>query len=246
MNIIILLLNCFGFISCTTNSVNKHNLNSNEIENYNLKFILNFTRYLHSIHHFKTFVTFSETRELYANEYIPLHSLEQRLMEEFEIPIVIQSHNNMVQLRHSIGVKTLIFIYISSMNDPIFKVVSYNLRGIHNMPMIFIYKINKNVIPTMEKIQKFFEWCWYENILNVVLTFQVIERKWNYLMNSVVVNIKNEVFKYTPFPEITIYNITDNVYENDGNFIKDYIKDLKGYRFTTPIFMDTPNVFMVS
>lgn len=250
MNIVILLLTCITLVSCTTYTLKLFHrvliTQPTQIENYDLDFIFKFTRYLHRIHQFNTFVTFSEKRQYSKEKYLLVRSLEQALMEEFEIPVVVWGSNSKVQLRYRIGLNNLIFVYLSRVNDPILKVVSHTLRGIHYMPMIFIYKTRTIEPPKLEEINKFFEWCWHENMLNVALTFQKIETSWSYLTNSVILHTKNEVFNYTPFPKMMVYNVTDQVYENKGNFIKDNIKDLHGYQFQTPMFMDTPNVFLVS
>lgn len=245
----IFLLNFITLASCISYPMNltkKYEIRTPVIiGNYDLDFIFNFTRYLDRLHNFRTFIVFSENREYNRAKHIIVRPLEQALMEEFDTPLVVWGSNSMVQLRYLIGLNILIFVYISSANDPILEVVSYNLRGLHYMPIIFIYKRRGNIPPTLQEIRVFFEWCWQENMLNVVLTYQVMETKWSYVSDSMILDIKNEVFNYTPFPELVIFNVTEQVYKNEGNFIKDNIKDVHLYQFRTPMFMDTPSVFLV-
>ncbi|KAM7343896.1 uncharacterized protein ACRADG_010794 [Cochliomyia hominivorax] len=213
------------------------------IGNYDLEFIFKFIQYLNEIHNFNTFIIISDRREYTRAAYVIVRFLERALMEEFGIPIVVLGRDSVAQLRYRIGINNLVFVYIASVRDPLLKVVSNVLKGIHHTPMVFIFKRKKNVPPTLKDIREFFEWCWAENILNVALTYQVI-LKWNYTTNSKQLVVKNAVFNYTPFPKLRIFNVTEQVSENKGTFIKNNIKDLQGYRFSTPMFMDPPNVFL--
>ncbi|XP_065367227.1 uncharacterized protein LOC135959987 [Calliphora vicina] len=247
MNIVLYLLQGATLLTCT-NALNSTKrleiLLPVHIGNYDLEFIFNFTSYLHRIHRFHSFIVFSEKREYNRAEHVIVRPLEQALMEEFETPVVVWGRQSTARLRYRIGVNNLIFVYISKVRDPILSVVSRALEGIHYMPMVFIFKRKHNLPPTLKEIHMFFEWCWQENILNVALTYQVMERKFGHINNSMQLNIRNEVFNYNPFPKLSIYNVTELAYKHEGTFIKDSIRDVQGYRFTTPMFMDTPTVFL--
>lgn len=212
--------------------------------NYDLAFIFKYTQYLHDIHQFRTFMVFSEKRELNREKHVIVRPLEQALMEEFHTPIVVWGNDRRVHLRITVGLNSLIFVYISSVKDPILSMVSHNLEGIHYMPMIFIFKRIKFQQPSKQEIRKFFNWCWEENILNVALTYQIIRH--HRQKSHITIDIHTEVFNYTPFPEMRIFNVTRAVQNNSGNFIKNNIKNVHGYRFQAPMFMDTPTVFLVS
>ena len=215
-----------------------------ETGNYDLAFVFNFTRYLYGIYHFRTFVAFSERREFNRAQHIIVRPLEQALMEEFRTPVVAWGRNRKARLCFGLGLNNLVFVYISSVHDPILGVVSHAMDGMHYMPMIFIFKRIINPTPNLREIRQFFNWCWQENILNVALTYQVIQHLWR--DGKTIIDIRNEVFNYTPFPKMRIFNATELVLRNRGNFIRDNIKNVHGYRFHTPMFMDTPTVFLVS
>ncbi|KNC33452.1 hypothetical protein FF38_09828 [Lucilia cuprina] len=248
MNIISYIL--YGFATClyftyALDITKRHDIILPvHLGNYDLEFVFNFTRYLHRIHRFHSFIAFSEKREYNRAEHVIVRPLEQALMEEFQVPVVVWGRKSTAKLRYRIGVNNLIFVYISKVNDPILSVVSRTLEGIHYMPMVFIFKRKHNRPPTMEEIRSIFKWCWQENILNVALTYQIMHRKWSYIDNAMRLDIKNEIFNYTPFPKLTIFNATEQAYKHEGSFINDDLLDVQGYRFSTPMFMDTPTVFL--
>jgi len=51
---------------------------------------------------------------------------------------------------------------------------------------------------------------------------------------------RNEIYSYTPFPNLTIRNITETGYQP-----VDIMMNLTGYKFRVPVFQDPPTVFQV-
>ncbi|KAI8128994.1 hypothetical protein CVS40_2053 [Lucilia cuprina] len=90
-------------------------------------------------------------------------------------------------------------------------------------------------IVRVEKMRRFFRWCWSKNLLNVILLFQRdhIDRS--------LEELKLEVYTYTPFPRpIKFIQLTQ---KPPREYFRERISNLLGYRFRTPVFEDKPLVF---
>ena len=90
----------------------------------------------------------------------------------------------------------------------------------------------------LEKLMRFFRWCWSKNMLNVILLFQKDH------VEKSLRELKMEVYTYTPFPTpIKVIQLTG---QHPREFFKNRVTDLKGYTFRTPVLNDKPRVFRVS
>lgn len=207
---------------------------------YDFDFIYNFTRILHRINRFNSFVVFRDSKVQKRPAIVISRPLEQALVDDFGQAVFVLGPQKRHKLRKSIGLNNLAFIDISSMNDPMMDVVDFTLGGLHFMPMLFIFKRNGNIPPDKEEILKFFQWCWSVNIVNVALTFQVITP-----ISRFSHFIQNQVYNYTPFPKITVQNLTARI-RYGTVFLPKKISNVYGYTFSTPVFMDPPTVFLVS
>ncbi|XP_059225731.1 uncharacterized protein LOC131997889 [Stomoxys calcitrans] len=88
----------------------------------------------------------------------------------------------------------------------------------------------------LEKLKRFFRWCWSKNILNVVLLFQQ-----QHVQGDDVKFLHMEIYTYTPFPQpITLLAMTSR---NPWQYYVDRTLDVQGYEFKTPVFHDKPSVF---
>ena len=90
----------------------------------------------------------------------------------------------------------------------------------------------------LEKLMRFFHWCWSKNMLNAILLFQ------KHHIEKSLKELKMEIYTYTPFPlPIQIVQLTG---QHPREFFKNRITDLKGYCLRTPVLNDKPRVFRVS
>nr|XP_017032874.1 uncharacterized protein LOC108082089 [Drosophila kikkawai] len=163
----------------------------------------------------ETLAVYGVSRELQRSPRIVPESLEQSLTEEFQMPIVTWGLRRNISLRHLLGYNTLVYVSISSVlasEEPIFDVLTDGLAGQHYVSMLFIYKRLGDQPPTtIIKIGKFVSVQWH-----------------------------NELITYTPFPELTLLNLTKTGYQH-----LDILMDLRGYEFKVPIFQDPPVVFQL-
>ncbi|XP_020805262.1 uncharacterized protein LOC110181740 [Drosophila serrata] len=168
-------------------------------------------------------------------------SLEQSLTDEFQMPIVTWGLRRNISLRHLLGYNTLVYVSISSVfpsEEPIFNVLMDGLAGQHYVPMLFIYKRLENRPPTTNELKIFFSWCWRNSFTNVVLTFRYMI--FTDIPGFVSIKWHNELFTYTPFPELTLLNLNETGYQK-----MNILMDLRGYEFRVPIFQDPPLAFQL-
>ncbi|XP_017050975.1 uncharacterized protein LOC108094738 [Drosophila ficusphila] len=129
----------------------------------------------------------------------------------------------------------MIFVGITSVEpdeDQIFDVLTEGLVGLHQAPMLFINQhIEINTQPTRKQLKIFFAWCWQHRFTNVFLTIQKI------LHSNFSGNVFSQLYTYTPFPKLTIKNLTRTGYQYE-----DIMMDFKGYEFRVPYFQDPPFV----
>lgn len=185
--------------------------------------------------------TYGENREQ-RMPMILVKSLEQSLTEEFQIPIVSWGLRRNVSLRRILGYNTLVYVSISSVltsEEPIFDVLTDGLAGQHYVPMLFIYKRLGNMPPTTKEMKIFFAWCWRYKFTNVLLKFQ--HYTLTNISGEVNVTWHHELFTYTPFPELTLRNLTESGYQRP-----EILMDLRSFELKVPVFQDPPNVFQVS
>ncbi|XP_075167552.1 uncharacterized protein LOC142239646 [Haematobia irritans] len=89
----------------------------------------------------------------------------------------------------------------------------------------------------LEKLKRFFRWCWTKNLLNVILLLQQRHIKAGEDVNT----LQMELYGYTPFPNpIKLLTLTKS---NPWEYYVDRTMDLRGYEFKTPVFHDKPRVF---
>ncbi|XP_017072586.1 uncharacterized protein LOC108108879 [Drosophila eugracilis] len=204
------------------------------------KFLHNLTIQMFAKNRIETLAAYGINTEL--QELRVAKSIEQSLMEEFQVPIVVWGLRRNISLRHLLGYKTLICVSISSVRteeEPIFDVLNDGLVGLHYVPMLFIYKRSQNTPPTRKMLKVFFAWCWQHRFTNVYLTFRYF-----LLSNSSDKDSgywRNDLYSYTPFPKLTLRNLTETGYDP-----VDIMMDLRGYQFRVPVFQDPPNVFQHS
>ncbi|KAH8258422.1 hypothetical protein KR038_011195, partial [Drosophila bunnanda] len=208
---------------------------------YESEFLHNLTRQMISKNQIETLTIYGVNRELQRIPMVVAKSLEQSLTEEFQMPIVIWGLRRNVSLRHILGYNTMVFVSISSVltsEEPIFDVLTDGLSGQHYVPMLFIHKRLGNRALTTNQLKIFFSWCWRNRFTNVVLTFSHIT--FTEMAGFVSAKWHNELFTYTPFPELTLLNLNETGYQH-----VDILMALRGYEFRVPIFQDPPVAFQL-
>ncbi|KAH8285526.1 hypothetical protein KR054_010551 [Drosophila jambulina] len=205
------------------------------------EFLHNLTRQMIAKNHIEALAIYGVNRELQRTPEIVAKSLEQSLTEEFQMPIVTWGLRRNVSLRRILGYNTLVYVSISSVlaaEEPIFDVLTDGLAGQHYVPMLFIHRRLGNRPPTTDELKLFFTWCWWNKFTNVVLTFRHLT--FTDMDGFISARWHNQLFTYTPFPEITLLNLTESGYRH-----MDILMDLRGYVFRVPIFQDPPVVFQL-
>ncbi|KAH8348794.1 hypothetical protein KR084_011251 [Drosophila pseudotakahashii] len=203
------------------------------------EFIHNLTSQMVAKNQIETLAAYGVIRGLQRFRVVVAKSIEQSLTEEFQVPIVVWGLRRNISLRHLLGYKTLVCVSISSVRpdeEPIFDVLTDGLAGMHYVPMLFVHKCLGNILPTREMLRAFFAWCWQHRFTNVFLAFQL--RTLNYSTGHL--SARNEVYSYTPFPKLTIRNLTETEYQQ-----VDILMDLRGYEFRVPVFQDPPYVILL-
>ncbi|XP_016952960.1 uncharacterized protein LOC108026525 [Drosophila biarmipes] len=212
-----------------------------EGDTYESDFIHSLTSQMVTENRIETLAVYGVNREWYRLRTVVAKSIVQSLMEEFQVPIVVWGLRRNITLRHLLGYKTLICVSTFSMIpdvDPIFDVLTDGLVGLHYVPMLFIYKHDGSATPTRNRLEAFFDWCWQQRFTHVFLTFQTRTPYNQSEPNSR--SGRNEIFSYTPFPNLTIRNLTQT-----GYHLVDIMMNLRGYEFRVPTFQDPPNVFQL-
>ena len=207
------------------------------------EFFYNYTKYLHGIYRFDTFVVFSHDKSRLRTNYFAERTFEQALCMDFNMPIIVCGKERGAQLRSVIGMNSMVFVQMNSMQDTILDAVDYALEGLHFTTILFFYQAQYNTPPTAAEMHEFFNWCWFRNMINVALTFQVYDHARN---SGEILHTQNQVYTYTPFPKLKITNLTVAVEKGKGAFTTDYIRNVNGYKFVTPTFWHMPYVFWVS
>ncbi|KAH8253297.1 hypothetical protein KR032_004621 [Drosophila birchii] len=211
--------------------------------NYESEYLHNLTHQMIAKNHIEALAIYGVNRELQHIPMIVAKSLEQSLTEEFQIPIVSWGLRRNVTLRRILGYNTLVYVSIASVltsEEPIFDVLTDGLAGLHYVPMLFIYKRLGSRPPTTNELKIFFSWCWRNRFINVILTFRHISFTGFNGFEWISAKWHHELFTYTPFPEVTLQNLTETGYQH-----KDILMDLRGYEFKVPIFQDPPSVFQL-
>ncbi|XP_073847017.1 uncharacterized protein [Musca autumnalis] len=199
-----------------------------------IDFIFNYAQFLYERHQFDSFLIFCDNCTEAEESEIGEPNLAQHLMDELQIPLLIWGmQDDETRFSHQLGLNNLVFIYIESIKDPLLKLASDTLRGMHFTAMMMILKVVD--IPNMREIKDFFETAWSHNMVNVVLVIFVDDGG---------MELKVKLFRYTPFPRLRVWEIEDLAFDNEMDFIMEYINDTRGYVFDTPIFMNPPSVFL--
>ncbi|KAH8270855.1 hypothetical protein KR018_007193 [Drosophila ironensis] len=209
--------------------------------NYESDFLHNLTRQLAARNRVESMAIYGINRELQRTKFILAKSLEQSLMEEFQLPMVVWGHRRNVTLRRILGERTLVCVGIRSLSphdEDIFDAVTDGLFGMHHVPILFIYKRLENTPLTLDQLRLFFAWCWRLRFINVFLAYQHF--MFNNSSGRMKVTWNNYLFTYTPFPELTVKNLTETGYRHTN-----IMMDFRGFEFRVPVFQDVPNVFLL-
>ncbi|KRF98153.1 uncharacterized protein Dwil_GK26752 [Drosophila willistoni] len=205
-------------------------------------FIHNVIKHLHSREAFESFVIFETNRDLLGPPHIIHQSLEYLLVTDLGVPIVNWGLRPNVSLRHLLGYRSMVFVPIGSVlpsEEPVLRVLTDALSGLQLNQLLFIYRGLKNYPPSRKQLKSFFNWCWQNKFLNVLMILHRIG-----LLNvngNFKINTYHEVMSYTPFPVVTLLNMTGRHYNGFG-----IVHNVRGYEFHTPVFQDAPTVFQLS
>jgi len=104
-----------------------------EGKTYESAFLHNLTSQMVAENRIETLASYGVNWERYRLGPIVAKSIEQSLMEEFQVPIVVWGLRRNISIRHLLGYKTLICVSISSVVpdvDPIFEVLNDGLVGL--------------------------------------------------------------------------------------------------------------------
>lgn len=221
-----------------------HTLQSaNQLDAYNMTFILELIKNLNVRHRFDTLVSFSSERripKINQNGRI-IRSLDRSLVDEVKVPIIICDLQSNVSLRNILISNTFVYAgirHLSPDREPMLDTVHKTLDGRHDVRLLFIVRNIRDYPAEKSRLKEFFTWCWQHNFINVAVTFQ-----WSSIVNGNRV-MYNEIFTYTPFPNVIPINVTSlNV---NFPWLEVDVKDVHGYVFHFPVFQNIPNVFLVS
>ncbi|EDW15373.1 uncharacterized protein Dmoj_GI24791 [Drosophila mojavensis] len=210
---------------------------------YNLNFVQDLSLNLHLRHKFNGLITFSDNRKL-VKPLVESHyfvSLERFLAVTLRLPLIIYGLQRTIPEPGIIARKTFVFCTVRNLRveqESMFKVVHKMLEGRHDLRILFILNPGKPHQPSMEEIYLFFRWCWRYHFINVALTYQRIIQNDNDNFSTY-----DELFSYTPFPKISIQNVTDIGVAFKWEAVD--VTDVKGYEFRVPVFQDYAYAFLL-
>lgn len=216
---------------------------ANQLDAYNITFILELIKNLNTLHRFDSLVSFSAERRLpktNQNGRI-IRSLDRALSDEVKVPIIIWGLQSNVSLRKILISNVLVYAgirHFSPDREPLLDTIHKTLDGRHDVRVLFIVRDIRDYPAEKSYLKEFFTWCWQRNFINVAVTFQ-----WLSIVNGNHV-MNNELFTYTPFPEVIPINVTSlNV---NFPWLHVDLNNVHGYVFHLPVFQNIPNVFLVS
>ncbi|KAH8298565.1 hypothetical protein KR044_011713, partial [Drosophila immigrans] len=200
---------------------------------YDVGFVIEFAKLLVVKHRFETLITYAVNRksELPSGHQLVDGdgSLERRLIQQLQLPIIVWGLSSNVTFWHIITHKTLVLATIEHYSPtlvPLLEVLHKTLSGRHNAYILFIMRQKS---PTKQQLKEFFTWCWSRNLVNVALTFR---------------QVHNQLFTYTPFPNVRVINVTS--FGVDYEWPSFSTRDVKGYEFRIPVFQDPPASYLLT
>lgn len=214
-------------------------------EHYDTDFVTKFVTFLTKRNKIENIVTIADNRktdQLPAPQNIT-HSLEHEFdIWNLTVPIIVCGIPTNIRLWQIVNERTLVIVTVYEFSPtliPILDVFSEVLDRRHHVYIIFTVKILRHNPPTWRQLSEFFDWCWRNNFLNVVITYQYVQYNKNGMST-----VRNELFTYTPFPHVLLINVTRyGAYYPWSAFDA---KDVHGYEFYIPVFQDPPSSFLVS
>lgn len=152
-------------------------------------------------------------------------SLEQRLMENFSVPLYTGGSHKGPLNRHYQSGNSMVITLLSGLDDP-------NLAALNDPELShgsrifgFLYARNDGRLLTQEGILKFFSWCWERRFVRSLLFFQG--------------QSDFETWSYFYFSNVTLIRL-----RTSGTLIRNVRS--QGYRFTVQAAIDLPTIFWVS
>nr|XP_032289596.1 uncharacterized protein LOC116650323 [Drosophila virilis] len=176
---------------------------------------------------FKNFITYADNKEQ-ANEYGTSVSLQQRLMETFERPVIVAG-TEIGLLRNIINDRNLAIIFFNGMHDSTLSTVDETLRSLKTIMTIFVYKLKRNLMPSLGHLEVFFTWCWNRQFYNIILlhkyksTFEI----WSYEMKR----------------EMKIYRLTNLTVSQEEQRAHYKFADMGQYRSVVAVYQNLPDTF---
>ncbi|KAH8355305.1 hypothetical protein KR093_010712 [Drosophila rubida] len=197
---------------------------------YDARFVIDFAKLLVAKHRFETLVTYASQRKSESPPGLQLveGSIERRLIQQLEMPIIVWGLSGNVSLYRLISHKTLVLTTIEHYAPqlvPMLQVLHETLERRHNVHVLFIMRYQS---PSRQQLKTFFSWCWTHNFVNVAVTFQ---------------QVHNQLFTYTPFPSVQVINVTSFGVDYEWSALNN--ADVKGYEFRMPVFKDPPGSFLL-
>ncbi|XP_020805658.1 uncharacterized protein LOC110182046 [Drosophila serrata] len=150
-------------------------------------------------------------------------SLEQRLMERFEVPIYkIVSHQETVNNQYKMA-DNLVIVLFTGLDDPILKAVNDTelSKGRHHCCFLYVPRNKEKRGLTMDEMEKFFSWCSELKTDRVMLLFRG---------NS-------------EFESWTYYNVTNLIVTKIPRSSYPQFLRSQGFRFSVKVFNDPPLIF---
>lgn len=213
-------------------------------EHYDTDFVTKFITFLIKRNKIENIVTIADNRrtdQLSAPQNIT-HSLEHEFdIWNLTVPIIVCGIPTNIRLWQIVNERTLVIVTIYQFSPtliPILDVFCEVLDNRHHVYIIFTVKILRHNPPTRRQLSEFFDWCWHNNFLNVVITYQYVQYK------NGISTVRNELFTYTPFPHVLLLNVTR--YGANYPWSAFDANDINGYEFYIPVFQDPPASFLVS
>lgn len=179
---------------------------------------------------FKSFITYADNKEL-AKEYGTSVSLQQRLMETFERPVIVAGTETGL-LRNIINDQNLAIIFFNGMHDSTLRTVDETLRSLKTIMTIFVYKSEMNLMPSIVHLQVFFTWCWNRHFYNIMLFYKY--------------NNTFEIWSYEMKGEMKIYRLTNWTPSQEEQRAHHQLTDMGHYRSVVAVYQNLPDTFFVS
>ena len=173
--------------------------------------------YQNELYQFDTFIVFNDKMDInYAEDLLKF------LQFKLNKPIILlkksEGASSTKKIVDKFNSNALSIVSVESVEDDVLKFVNSSLTHMHFSKMILIVENDLQ----MNEIVGIFEWCWRERFVNVVV----------YLIWS------EEIFGYTPFPILQVYNVTGSM-----DLFPNKMRDVKGFVLRSPVKQDPPRSF---